>query len=291
MFTSMSAYLFTGLITQVRSKSSCGTSGCADIPQVSDSCLSLIVHGGNAETAQSGFEAWLRRYGDVNLISTAIAKVVAAPMMEQMLTEADFVPIDWSKIAEQMQAASEGIVVDDFEQGYWVDADKVISLENLSPDVASLQRDLDEEISSGLNWAAEKQFYFLISVLSSSPPPPEFTDETEADPENSAETQDGDTYEAEMENAEAENTRRGRDILARRTDAGARCDVDCACRRDDRIAPQAFRDCTATGADRCIDSRDRALPHRHAISDSGWRRFRDRLHRAPAAGHAMVHPL
>ncbi len=170
----MNAYLFTGAISQVRSKSSCGQSACCDTGQVSDSCLSLIiVYGGSAEAAQGGVESWLRRNGDATLISTTIAKVVAAPMLDQLFTEAEFVPIDWPKISEQMRSSSEGIAVDDFEQGYWVDANQVVSPKNLSPDVTSLQRSLDEDIRSGLNWAAEKQFFFLISALSPPPPPPD----------------------------------------------------------------------------------------------------------------------
>jgi hypothetical protein len=200
----MNAYLFTGSISQVRSKSSCGQSGCADTGQVSDSCLSLVVYGDSAEVAQCGFEAWLRSYGDVNLISTTIAKVVAAPMLDQLFTEVEYVPIDWSKISEQILSSIEGIVVDDLEQGYWVDANQVVGPKNLSPDVTSLQRSLDEDIRSGLNWAAEKQFFFLISALSPPPPPPEYSDETEADPANSAEAQAENDYESEMENADGQ---------------------------------------------------------------------------------------
>lgn len=197
----MSAYLFTGSITQVRSKSSCGSSGCADTGQISDSCLSLIVYGGTAEAAQNGFEEWLRRYGDENLISTTITKVVAAPMIDKMFTETEYVPVDWSKIFEQMRLASEDIVTDDLEQGYWVDANHVVSPKNLSPDITSLQQSLDEDIRSGLNWAAEKQFFFLLTVLSPPPPPPVFTDEPEVDESDPAETAEGNGYESEMENA------------------------------------------------------------------------------------------
>ncbi len=195
----MSTYLFTGSIIQLRIGSSCAPSGCGS--QVSNTCMSLIVYGGDLEAAQRRFEAWVAQFGEANQMTTSINKVVAAPLMEQLFTETGCVPIDWSKITELMQSSLETAAGDDFEQGYWADVNQIVSPKNLSPDMASLQASLDEEIRSGLNWAVEKQFLFLISALSPPPPPPEFSDEEEVDPVNNSETNE-DAYEADMENAE-----------------------------------------------------------------------------------------
>ena len=51
----------------------------------------------------------------------------------------------------------------------------------ISFDVESLKRDLPEDIRSGLNWSPDKQFFFLISVLSPRPSPAIPADESESD--------------------------------------------------------------------------------------------------------------
>jgi hypothetical protein len=66
-----------------------------------------------------------------------------------------------------------------------VDVNAVIGL---SPTLEALRQDLPEEVRSGLNWAEDKQSFFLLSVLSPPPPPPETGDEPEADAAEAAQS-------------------------------------------------------------------------------------------------------
>ena len=146
---------------------------------VRTACHSLIVCAASAEEAQKRFEEGLRAQPEGEAPArTQINKMVSAPFLDKLLTEKETAPIDWPQIAKQAQADLESIPVDDFEQGYWVDVNAVIGP---SPDLEALRRDLPEDIRSGLNWAEDKQSFFLLSVLTPPPPPPEPGDEPEAD--------------------------------------------------------------------------------------------------------------
>ncbi len=133
-------------------------------------CQSLIVCAGSAEEAQKRFEQWLGAQPEgESPVRTQIHKIVAAQFIDQLLTEKETVPIDWPQIARQAQLDLESIPVDDFEQGYWVDVNAVIGP---SLNLEALREDLPDEVRSGLNWAEDKQSFFLLSVLSPPPPPP-----------------------------------------------------------------------------------------------------------------------
>ncbi|MGA2543324.1 MAG: tetratricopeptide repeat protein [Verrucomicrobiota bacterium] len=151
------------------------------------SCASTIVCADNVEEAQKRFEAWLwAPPAEGSPVDILIHKVVAAPFVDQLLTETKSVPLDWPQIAMQAQSDLESTPADDFEQGYWVDVNAV-----LPPSISldDLRHDLPEDISSGLNWAEDKQFFFLLSVLSPPPPPPpEPWEEPEAGHADGAET-------------------------------------------------------------------------------------------------------
>jgi hypothetical protein len=155
----MNAYLFTAWISQISAA------------RLSDSCLSLIVYGGEAEEAQAGFEAWLLRYreGD-NPTPTQIEKLVAAPVVENLFTESTDKAIDWPQVVNEAQIAMEKTEPDSAEEGHWVDCDAEVKPGSQIPDIESLQRGLPESIRSGLNWSANKKFFFLVSALS--PPQP-----------------------------------------------------------------------------------------------------------------------
>ena len=128
-------------------------------------CQSLIVCAGNAEEAQKRFEEWLCAQPEGEYpVRTQIHKIVAAQFIDQLLTEKESVPMDWPQIAKQAQTDLESIPVDDFEQGYWVDVNAVIGP---SPSLEALRADLPEDVRSGLNWAEDKQSFFLLSVLTS----------------------------------------------------------------------------------------------------------------------------
>lgn len=127
------------------------------------SCNSLIVCDDTADAAQKSFEKALREQPeDGGQIETQINRIVAAQFADQLLTETGFVPLDWTQVASQAQSDLELAAADDFEQGYWLDVNEVVLP---SPNIEALRGDLPEDIRSGLNWAEDKQFFFLLSIL------------------------------------------------------------------------------------------------------------------------------
>ena len=178
----MNAYLFTAGLTQTQIRASPGRDGqMVDSIQDWDSCASAIIYGGDAEQAQKRFEAWCRQTPEgENRVETEIRKIVAAQLVEELLTEAGGRPLDWLRISEQVNDVLQATPVDDFEQGYWVDLNEVMRPGKISFDVESLKRDLPEEIRSGLNWSPDRKFFFLVSVLSPHSMPPIPADELES---------------------------------------------------------------------------------------------------------------
>jgi hypothetical protein len=172
----MNGYLFTASTTRMQVRmTSLGRGQTAARPQTWDSCDNLIVCAGTSEAAQKRFEEWLSAGPEgENPIEVRINRIVAAQFFAQQLTETGPLSIDWPEIAKQWSSDVESTPVDDFEQGYWVDVNAVV---RPVPDLDALRQELPEDISSGLNWSAEKQFFFMLSVLSpSSPPSPESED-------------------------------------------------------------------------------------------------------------------
>lgn len=143
-----------------------------------DSCSSLIVYGGTEAAAREAFERWLLTvYAGEAPESTKIGGVVAAPVLDELLTENGSVPLDWPRISEEAQHGLEAGAAGDFEQGYWVDCEQVVRPRKLGPNLEWLQRELPEEVRSGLNWSTEKNYFFLISVLKPPAAQPEFVEE------------------------------------------------------------------------------------------------------------------
>jgi hypothetical protein len=140
----------------------------------------LILIADTADQAQARFEAWLCTQPEGgNPVETEINRIVGAQFYEQLLTETGPAPIDWRQVAEQGCSDVDAIPVDDFEQGYWVDVNTVVSP---GSNLDALRQNLPEDVSSGLNWSEAKQFFFLLSVLSpSSVPAPEPTAESETE--------------------------------------------------------------------------------------------------------------
>ena len=83
----------------------------------------------------------------------------------------------------------------------------------------------------------------------------------------------------------------GATFLARRSHPGAGRPVDHPGGSLRGIAPEARRPRSTRRASRRFRARHGAVPHRAAVPDSHRRRTGNRLHRADAAGHAMVHPV
>jgi hypothetical protein len=165
-------------------------------------CQSSIVCAGSEEEARKRFEEWLcaQREGETQT-RTQIHKMTATPFVGQLLTETESVPIDWQQVAKQAQTDLESVPADDFDQGYWVD---VNALCQPGPSLEALRLDLPEDVRSGLNWAEDKQFFFLLSALSLPPPPPELAEETEGGASEGAEAAEAAGGESDLGLAELE---------------------------------------------------------------------------------------
>jgi hypothetical protein len=199
---SMNAYLFTASVTRFQiAPAKLPQAQRANRQQRWVSCHNLIVCDDNAEAARKWFEEWLHKLPeDEGQIETQINRIVAAPFVDQILTESGFAPMDWNSIASQAQSDLESVSADDFEQGYWVDVNAVLLP---SSNIEGLREDLPEDVRSGLNWAEDKQFFFLLSILSPPPPPPVASeDEPEAAAQPPLET--GNEASLELEEPETD---------------------------------------------------------------------------------------
>lgn len=175
----MNSYLFTGWISQFRSG------------HLADACVSLLFCGGTPQSAQARFEEYLLSSNHAEPpVPTKIEKVLCVPLHDQLLTETAPSPLDWAAISKEMEgsAETEGAEADNAdwtEQGYWADCNELVNPHRLSADLEALRRELPEDVRSGLNWSADRKYFYLVSTLSPPPPPPD--DFEEEDPE----TQDG----------------------------------------------------------------------------------------------------
>jgi hypothetical protein len=166
LFMALNAYYLTAAAT------------CAKVDtqtnaiQTWDTCIPQIVFSGSPDDARERFEAWLREPGEGDSPQeTIIRKITATKFVDKLLTESGNSPLDWPKILEQEVSVLESTPVDDFEQGYWVDIDRVVRPDKLSFSAGTLQSDVPEDIRSGLNWLSDKQFFFLFSILLPPPAP------------------------------------------------------------------------------------------------------------------------
>jgi len=195
----MNAYLFSAGCTTTQLCPMPDRGGrMVDQLRTSDNCASAIIYGGEVEQAQKRFGDWLRYTPDAaHSVQVDIKRLVAAQFVDQLLTESGGQPLDWPRINEHMTALVQNTAVDDFEQGYWVDINQTLPLGNISADIESLKSDLPEDIRSGLNWSPDKQFYFLVSVLSRPLPPPGYSYGMESDEINRDPPSDDDATETE----------------------------------------------------------------------------------------------
>ncbi len=148
-------------------------------------CQSSIVCAGSEEEARKRFEEWLCAQPEEETeTQTQIHRMTVTPFVDKLLTEAEPVPIDWQQVAKQAQSDLESVPADDFDQGYWVD---VNALCQPGPSLEALRLDLPEDVRSGLNWAEDKQFFFILSAMSPPPPAPELAEEPEGGASEDAE--------------------------------------------------------------------------------------------------------
>jgi hypothetical protein len=173
----MSAFFFAAGLTRAQVRPSRNQYETAETYQTWDACESGIIYGGELGDAQKQFEATcLLSPEGQKPVETVIKRLVGAQIIEQLLTESGTRPLDWPDIAREVGEEVSATPPDDFEQGYWVDVNQALPPGRTTRDSESLQRDLPEDIRSGLNWSAEKQFLFLVTVLSP-PPAPVYVDE------------------------------------------------------------------------------------------------------------------
>ena len=176
----MHAYLLTGLTLRTQFLPNASGKGPAEKFQTWDACETIIAFGESLDEAQKKFAAWLRRPPeDGSPVGVEIKKIASAQFVNELFTESGPGPLDWPTILKQMEVLLEATPVDDFEQGYWVDVEQVVPREPLSAGIEELQRGLPEDISTGLNWSSDKQFIFVLSLLTPPPLPPGFGGEPE----------------------------------------------------------------------------------------------------------------
>jgi hypothetical protein len=168
----MNAYLFTSIstVSQVRP---IGDFRRTETLQTWDTSASFIIIAENSVEAQALFEECIRfQSPDENPTQIEIRKIAGAQFLDQMLTEKGSEPLVWRQIGELALAQVESTAIDSFEQGYWVDVNHAVPRGKLSSNIEALQRDLPQDLCTGLNWSADKQFLFVLSVFSPPPPPP-----------------------------------------------------------------------------------------------------------------------
>jgi hypothetical protein len=163
----MNAYLFASVVTCSALRPSNRFSGPAATIQTWDSCSHQIVFGSSLDDAHERFEKWLTTLpSDENRATIIVRKIAGAKFLDRLLTESGNLPLDWPQVAQQVAIQLGSTPVDDFEQGYWVNVNEVVRPERLSLNIDALQRDLPDEIRSGLNWSIDKKFFFVLTVLS-----------------------------------------------------------------------------------------------------------------------------
>ena len=178
----MAAYYFTAAVTCSQVRPTRGAYGPAKSIQVWDGCPCQIVFGRSLEDAHSQFEAWVRAQPEgENPRDVIVRKITSTRFIDKCLTESGNFLLDWPKILKQQESILESMPMDDFEQGNWVDVNEVVRPDKLSFSIGTLQSDVPEDIRSGLNWAGDRQFIFLFSILHPPPPPPNPTLEFEVD--------------------------------------------------------------------------------------------------------------
>ena len=161
----MNGYLFTAGVRQTRLVPDRGM-------RTWDSSVTAIVYGQDAEQTQRAFESWLcseeAEQGQVQ-----IKRIVAAQLVDQLLTESGAKPIDWADLVKRSSDPEAAMAVETSEQGLWVDVNQLATIGGFTGDVESVCNDAPEEIASSLNWSPSKLCLFLVIALSPPPPPPD----------------------------------------------------------------------------------------------------------------------
>ncbi len=158
----MNAYFYTAGVSRL------------DQGRIVDSCLSLILYGADAELTLKDFETRVMKSGDPSdPDSIKIERIIGAPILDRILSETGEEAIDWQRIGEDQLRIFEATEPGSLEQGYWVDCNALLPAGHPPSSLEALRAGLPEDVREGLNWSAEKTFYFLLSVISPPAPPPD----------------------------------------------------------------------------------------------------------------------
>jgi hypothetical protein len=180
-------YLFTAGVTSTQMRPAQTLRGGKSL-QSWDSFTTAIVFGEDLVRAQKTFEEWCKGTPEgEDPVQTEIKKIVAAQIVEQLLTESGGQELDWTEMSERALGlvppieteAAEESATGDMAEGYWVDVNQLVRQECACLDLESLKRGLPEDIRSGLNWSPDRKFLFLLSCLSTPSAKPEIIEEIE----------------------------------------------------------------------------------------------------------------
>lgn len=185
----MTAYLYTAICTVSQLRPNRSARGPGEIFETWDGCSMAVMLADNSEVARRVFEEGLYRHSEgEHPPRVEVKKIAAAQLVDQLITESGSEPLDWPALVQRNRLQVEAGQPDEFEQGYWVDVETVVRLGNLSSNIEELQRNVPEDIRSGLNWSVEKQFLFVLSVFAPRRRPAEFADAANSMPIEDLET-------------------------------------------------------------------------------------------------------
>jgi hypothetical protein len=162
-----------------------------------DGCSTFIIYGGDEESAWNVFQQGLLRSDnkeEPNL--TKVEKIVGAPVLEQLLTETGYEPINWPNMEATIAQSLENADTEEAGQGYWVDPNECFGSGVLPANLESLQNTLPDELRSGLNWNVDKTYFFVVTVLSPPALEPDIADWT-----GNEDASGGDAEDPEMQHA------------------------------------------------------------------------------------------
>ncbi|HMP81130.1 MAG TPA: hypothetical protein PKA41_00310 [Verrucomicrobiota bacterium] len=163
----MNAYLFSAGFTTMKMVPTPGR-GAQVVNQLQswDNCSSAILCGGDVERAQKQFEDWLCGLHDEEQpAQVTIKRIVVTQVVDQLLTESGAQPLDWLQLANELTGETHEEGSDESDHGYWVDVHQEVPPGTAGADLETLVRLLPKDIRTGLNWSADKQFFFLVTVL------------------------------------------------------------------------------------------------------------------------------
>lgn len=164
----MNAYLFSTLATVSRWGENKSAYGPEEgwVTWVSNSNFTVL--GETPEEVQSSIEASMKLSSNTEHPDQVdIIRISGAQFVECLLTETGDEPINWPETCKVVQRRLEVADPNDFEPGYWVDVNLVVRPGEVSESLDALRTAVPEDIASGLNWAPEKLFHFVVTVFSS----------------------------------------------------------------------------------------------------------------------------